>query len=128
MVAINNAMTIDLTGQIASESIGGQFYSGPGGQFEFQLGALSARGGRAITVLPSTTRDGSISKIVAQHPPGEIITVPRQYADYVVTEHGIASLFGKTDRERAAELISIAHPDHRAELRRRAATLFGLRE
>lgn len=118
MVAINNALSVDLTGQIASESIGTDLWSGPGGQLEFAIGALLSRGGRSITVLPSSARAGQVSRIVAHHVPGTVITVPRQFADYVVTEYGIATLFGKTDRERAEELIAVAHPDHRADLRR----------
>jgi 4-hydroxybutyrate CoA-transferase len=118
MVAINNALTVDLTGQIASESIGTDLWSGPGGQLEFAIGALLSRGGRSVTVLPSSSREGEVSRIVAQHPPGTVVTVPRQFADYVVTEHGIARLYGKTDRERAKELIAVAHPDHRKKLRR----------
>lgn len=121
MVAINNAMAVDLTGQIASESLGADMWSGPGGQLEFAIGAMLSKGGRSISVLPAAAKGGEITRIVAQHAPGTVVTVPRQFADYVVTEYGIASLFGKSDRDRAAELISIAHPDHRAELRRLAA-------
>ena len=121
MVAINNAMSVDLTGQIAAESIGRDLWSGPGGQLEFVIGAMLSKGGRSVTVLPSTARNGEVSRITLHHEPGTIVTVPRQFADYVVTEHGIARLFGKSDRERADELISIAHPDHRAELRRQVA-------
>lgn len=121
MVAINNAMSVDLTGQIAAESIGRDLWSGPGGQLEFVIGAMLSKGGRSVTVLPSTARNGEVSRITLHHEPGTIVTVPRQFADYVVTEHGIARLFGKSDRERAEELISIAHPDHRAELRRQVA-------
>lgn len=118
MVAINNAMTVDLTGQIAAESIGPDMWSGPGGQLEFVIGATLAKNGRSITILPAAAKEDSLSRIVAQHPPGTVVTVPRQFADYVVTEFGVASLYGKSDRERARELINIAHPDHRAELRR----------
>lgn len=123
MVAINNAMAVDFAGQVASESVGADMWSGPGGQFEFAMGALMSRGGRSITVLPSTAKDGAVSRIVAGHPPGTPVTVPRQIVDYVVTEWGIARLYGKSDRERAAELIAIAHPDHRADLRRQAGRL-----
>jgi len=123
MVAINNALSIDLTGQVAAESIGRDMWSGPGGQVEFVIGAMLAKNGRSITCMPSSSRGGTISRVVAEHPPGTVITVPRQFMDFVVTEHGIASLFGKSERERAAELINIAHPDHRAELRAAAARL-----
>lgn len=121
MLAINNAMSVDLTGQIAAETIGPDLWSGPGGQLEFVIGAMLSKGGRSVTVLPSTARDGELSRITLRHEPGTVVTVPRQFADFVVTEYGIARLYGKSDRERADELISIAHPDHRAELRRRAA-------
>jgi len=82
------------------------------------IGAMLAKNGRSITILPSAAKDGAISRVVAQHPPGTVVTVPRQFVDYVVTEYGIASLFGKSDRERARELIAVAHPNHREELRR----------
>jgi len=123
MVAINNAMSIDLTGQIASESLGADLWSGPGGQFEFAVGAMLSKGGRNITILPSTAKDGDVSRIVVGHEAGTVVTVPRQFADYVVTEWGVARLYGKSDRQRAEELISIAHPDHRPALRRQAGRL-----
>jgi 4-hydroxybutyrate CoA-transferase len=126
MLAINNALCVDLTGQIACESIGGEMWSGPGGQPEFAIGALLAKNGRSITLLPSTGKGGALSRIVPQLEQGTIVTVPRQFADIVVTEHGVARLLGKSDRERAEGLISIAHPDHRAELRMQAAKLLGL--
>lgn len=126
MVAINNALSIDLTGQVACESIGGDMWSGPGGQPEFAIGALLAKNGRSITLLPSTGKQGALSRIVPQLEPGTIVTVPRQFVDIVITEHGIARLLGKSDRERAQDLVSIAHPDHRAELRKQAARLLGL--
>jgi 4-hydroxybutyrate CoA-transferase len=93
-------------------------WSGPGGQLEFVIGATLAKNGRSVTILPAAAKEESVSRIVAQHPPGTVVTVPRQFADYVVTEFGVASLFGKSDRQRAEELINIAHPDHRADLRR----------
>lgn len=117
MVAINNALAIDFAGQITAESIGGEMWSGPGGQTDFALGAIMARGGRNVTVIRSVAAGGTVSRIVPRLPEGTIVTVPRQFADYVVTEFGIAKLFGKSDRERAEELIAVAHPDHRGELR-----------
>ena len=126
MLAVNNAVAVDFTGQVAAESVGRHMWSGPGGQFEFAMGAMLSRGGRSVTVLPATARDGAISRIMPELEPGTIVTVPRQIVDYVVTEFGIARLYDRTDRERAAELISIAHPDHRPELRRQAAKLLGL--
>lgn len=126
MVAINNAMSVDFVGQVASESAGYELWSGPGGQFEFAMGAMMARGGRSITCLPSTAKGGTVSRIVAGHPEGTVVTVPRQVVDYVVTEWGIATLYDKSDRERTRELIAVAHPDHRADLRKQAARIFGI--
>ncbi len=125
MVAINNGLSVDLTGQINSETLfGGMLVNGPGGQPDCHLGALLSRGGRAITVMRSTVMNGSVSTVVPQLDPGTVVTVGRQYADYIVTEYGIARLMGKNFRERANELISIAHPDFRAELRKEAQRLF----
>jgi len=124
-VSINSALSVDLIGQINSESIFGPLMvNGTGGQPETHIGAFLSRAGKAITVLPSTALDGSVSRIVATHPEGSIITVPRYYADIVITEYGVARLLGKNHRERARELIAIAHPDHRAELSDAARRLF----
>jgi len=125
MVAVNNVLSVDLTGQINSETLfGGRQWSGPGGQPETHMGALLSRGGRAISLLHSTALDGSVSRIVPRFEEGSAVTIPRHFADYVVTEYGIARLLGKPWRERAEELISIAHPDFRAELRKEAKKLF----
>lgn len=124
MVAINSTLAIDFTGQIASESIGHQMHSGSGGQPELAIGAMLSKGGRSITLLRSTTSDGKISRITPSLEPGTIVTVPRNFADYVVTEYGIACLYGKTQRERSQELVAIAHPDFRAELEKQAQELF----
>jgi Acetyl-CoA hydrolase len=124
LVAINQASMIDLTGQVASESIGPVMYTGPGGQLSWTMGALYAPGGRAIHVLPSTARNATVSRIVAQLPPGTIVTVPRTLVDSVVTEHGVANVQGLTQRERALALIELAHPDFRDELRAEAQRLF----
>ena len=123
MVAINNGMSVDLRGQINMASIGPKIYGGTGGQLAFHAGAVMAEGGRAITVLPSTTSDGSISRIVPAFPAGQIVTVPWDLADTIVTEFGVAELLGKTQRQRAEALIEIAHPDHRPELRRAVSKL-----
>jgi len=119
MVAINSALAVDLTGQIATESIGRLVWAGPGGQLDFATGALHSKGGRSIVTIPSTaTVKGELkSRIV---PEVAVATIPRTLADYVVTEFGIASVFNKTLRKRAEEFIAIAHPDFRAELRRQA--------
>ena len=124
MVAVNNALTIDLTGQITAESFGPEMYSGIGGQLDFMIGALLAKNGRAITVLPSTARSGTISRIVARHPEGAIVSAPRTYVNYVATEHGVVNLLGKSQRERAELLISIAHPDFRDALQAAAKQLY----
>jgi 4-hydroxybutyrate CoA-transferase len=124
MVSINAAMSIDLTGQIAAESIGPMMVSGTGGQLAFAIGAALSKGGRNITVLPSTARQGEVSRIVPQLENGTVVTVPRTMADAVVTEYGIARLKGKTQRQRAEELINIAHPDFRADLKNEVRRLF----
>ena len=123
-VAINNAIAIDLTGQIASESIGPRMWSGAGGQPPFAMGAFLAKNGRSITVLPATAQGGKVSRIVAQHPAGTVITVPRTVADIVVTEYGIARLRGAGVRQRAEQLIAIAHPAFRDQLREEARRLY----
>ncbi|MCY3570334.1 MAG: 4-hydroxybutyrate CoA transferase [Chloroflexi bacterium] len=124
IVAINGALTADLSGQLGVHTIGPRVYAGVGGHLAFALGAYLAPKGRSVTVLPSTSRDGTISTIMAQFDPGQIVTVPRDIADTVVTEYGIARLLGKTVRARAEELISVAHPDFRGELRKAAQKLF----
>ena len=125
LVAINTALSVDLTGQINVETgFGGRMINGPGGQPEMHIGAVLSKGGRGVTLLPSTALNGSVSRIVPQLDQGAVVTIPRYFADYVVTEYGIARLMGKDCRQRADELISVAHPDFRAELRREAKKLF----
>ena len=123
MVSVNTALEIDLTGQICSETIGGKQYSGTGGAWDFAYGAFHAKNGRGIIALQSTAKSGTLSRIVPQLTPGNVVTIPRNIVDVVVTEYGIARLRGKTVRQRAAELISVAHPDFREELRQRAKAL-----
>ena len=125
-VSVNTAMEIDLTGQICSESIGPLQYSGTGGAMDFAYGALHSRGGRGIMAISSTAKNGTISKIKAQLTPGAVVSVPRNAADIVVTEYGIAYLRGRTVRERALNLIAVAHPDYRAELWEEARRLLYL--
>jgi len=125
MVAINNALAIDITGQITAESVDGHLVSTAGGQFPFVVGALLSKGGRSITVLPSTAKYNSISRIVPSFPEETVVTIPRTCADFVVTEFGIAKLWGKSMRQRAQELISIAHPKFRDELTKEAQKRFG---
>ena len=124
IVAINAALAVDLTGQITAESFGPTMVSGSGGQLAFAIGAALSKGGRNITVFPSTAQGGKVSRIAPQLEPGTAGTVPRALADTVVTEYGIAKLRGKTQRQRAEELINIAHPDFRAELRGEAQRYF----
>ncbi len=113
MTAINSALEIDLTGQATAESLGRIFYSGIGGQADFMRGAVLAPGGKTILALPSTSRDGKFSRIVPQISPGAGVTLNRGDIRYVVTEYGIAYLHGKNIRERAMNLITIAHPKFR---------------
>ena len=116
MVSINSAIEVDLTGQVVSDSIGYQFYSGIGGQVDFIRGASLSKDGMPVIALPSTTRDGKISRIVAHITEGGGVVTSRGHVSYVVTEFGIASLQGKSIRERALELIKIAHPKFRDKL------------
>ncbi len=116
MVAINVAIEIDMTGQVCSDSIGYDFYSGIGGQVDFNRGAARAREGKAIIALPSTAKGGTISRIVPRLTEGAGVVTTRGDVHYVVTEYGIAHLFGKSIRERVIELASIAHPDYRNEI------------
>ncbi len=126
-VAVNNALAVDITGNVSSETMGHEVFSGPGGQSAFAISASSAAGGSVI-VLPSSTLAANArhTRIVGGHEPGTVVTVHRGYVDFVVTEQGIAKLRGKSVRERCAELISVAHPDFRAELRKDAARLYGV--
>jgi len=120
IVAINMALMVDFSGQIASEGLGHRMVSGSGGQLDFQIGSSYSKGGKGITLVSSSRKlkDGRlVSSIVPEMPVGTPITVPRTFADYVVTEYGIASLKDKTRRQRAEALINVAHPDLRGELR-----------
>ncbi len=116
MVAINQALEVDLTGQVCADSLGYRFYSGLGGQADFMRGAMLSEGGKAITVIPSTAKNGRISRIRSLLSEGAGVVLTRGDVDYVVTEYGVASLRGKTIRERALSLINIAHPKFRNEL------------
>jgi acyl-CoA hydrolase len=116
MVSINSALEVDLSGQVVADSIGFQFYSGIGGQVDFVSGASKSRGGKPIIALPSTAKNGSVSRIVATLSEGSGVVTSRGNVHYVVTEFGIASLKGKSVRERALELIRVAHPKYREQL------------
>lgn len=115
VTAINSAIEIDLTGQICADTIGNRQYSGVGGQMDFIRGASLSKGGKPIFAMPSVTAKG-ISKITPYLKPGAGVTTTRAHVHYVVTEYGVANLFGKNLKERAKALIEIAHPDHRQEL------------
>src|SRR5215470_9077774 len=116
MVAINSALQVDLTGQVCSDSIGNQFYSGIGGQVDFLRGASRSKGGKPIIAISSTAKGGTISRISPMLAPGAGVVTSRGLIRYVVTEYGVAYLHGKSIRERAKALIEIAHPKFRDEL------------
>jgi 4-hydroxybutyrate CoA-transferase len=120
VVAVNSAIEVDLTGQVAADSIGYRLYSGIGGQMDFIRGAALSPGGVPIIALPSTAAGGSASRIVASIREGAGVVTTRGHVHWVVTEYGAVDLWGKSLRERAEALISIAHPDFRTELRQRA--------
>jgi len=118
MVSINSAISIDLTGQINSDSMGTRFYSGIGGQVDFVRGASRSKNGRAFLAFPSTAKDGEVSRIVPTLAPGAGVVTSRGDVHYVVTEYGAVDLHGKSIRERAHALINIAHPRFRDDLER----------
>lgn len=120
VTAINSAIQVDLTGQVCADSIGHRIYSGIGGQMDFIRGAALSRGGKPIIALPSTAKGGTVSRIVFELTPGAGVVTTRGHVHWVVTEYGAVNLHGLSIRERAAALISIAHPDFRAELTRDA--------
>lgn len=120
MTAINSAIEVDLTGQVVADSIGQRIYSGVGGQMDFIRGAALASEGRAIIALPATAGGGSVSRVVGMLKPGAGVVTTRAHARTIVTEYGVAELFGRSLRERAAALIGIAHPDHRDQLKAEA--------
>jgi acyl-CoA hydrolase len=126
LISVNNALAIDFTGQVGSESIGYQMYTGTGGQTAFGI-AASLAGGKSIIVLPSRAivKGQPVSRITPVLTAGTVVSLLRTFVHYVVTEYGIATLIGKSIRERAYELIAIAHPDFRAELRAEAKRMYG---
>ncbi|MEO5985465.1 MAG: acetyl-CoA hydrolase/transferase C-terminal domain-containing protein [Candidatus Limnocylindria bacterium] len=124
MIAINSALSIDLTGQVAADSIGTRFYSGVGGQMDFMRGAALSPEGRAIIALPSTAVGGTVSRIVPMLAEGAGVVTSRAHVRTVVTEFGVAELFGRSIRERATALLEITHPDFRDEMAREARRLY----
>ena len=116
MVAINAALAVDLTGQVAADTVRGRFFSGIGGQVDFIRGAARSKGGKPIIALPATAKGGSVSRIQAVFEEGTGVVTSRGDIHYVVTEYGIADLWGKNIAQRTDALISIAHPDFRTEL------------
>lgn len=120
MVSINTALAVDLVGQVASESIGPIQYSGSGGQSDTAIGAIHARGGKSIIALHSTARNGEVSTISAFLPLGTVVTLSRNNIDYIVTEYGVADMKSQSTAVRAENLIKIAHPKFREQLRHEA--------
>jgi acyl-CoA hydrolase len=125
VVAINSAIEVDLTGQVCADSIGTKIYSGVGGQMDFMRGASLSKGGKPIIALPSVTSKG-ISRISTTLKPGAGVVTTRAHVQWVVTEYGIAELYGQNLRTRAQRLIEIAHPDHREALAREARDVLKL--
>lgn len=123
MVAINSALQVDLTGQVCADSIGTRFYSGAGGQVDFIRGAARSKGGLPVIALLSTAKNGTLSRIVPTLTPGAGVVTTRNDVHYIVSEYGVASLYGKSVRQRAQELINISHPHFREELSRSAREL-----
>jgi acyl-CoA hydrolase len=123
VTAINSCIEVDLSGQVCSDSIGTKIYSGVGGQMDFMRGAALSEGGKPIIALPSTTSNG-ISRIAGILKPGAGVVTTRAHVQYIVTEYGVAEMFGKSIRERARNLINISHPDHREQLERDAFELW----
>jgi acetyl-CoA hydrolase len=127
MVAINSAIEVDLTGQVCADSIGPKLYSGVGGQLDFVYGASRSKGGVPVIALPSTNtmRDGTVlSKIASLLKHGAGVVTSRNHVRYIVTEYGVADLYGKTIRQRATQLINISHPDFRQDLKKQAQALY----
>lgn len=117
MVAINSAIEVDVTGQVCADSIGANMYSGVGGQMDFMRGASLSEGGKAIIALPSLTKKGE-SRIVPYLKQGAGVVTTRSHVQYIITENGIANLYGKTLKQRVTELVKIAHPTHQESIER----------
>jgi acyl-CoA hydrolase len=124
-VSINSAIEVDVTGQVCADSIGSKFFSGVGGQMDFIRGASLSEGGKPIIALPSVTKRNE-TKIVPILKPGAGVVTTRAHVHYVVTEYGIADLYGKSIKERIKAMINIAHPDHQEDLDRQAFEVYKL--
>ncbi|MEE9911021.1 MAG: 4-hydroxybutyrate--acetyl-CoA CoA transferase [Deltaproteobacteria bacterium] len=124
MISVNSILEVDLLGQCNAEYLDGSQFSGTGGQLDFVRGAFNARGGKSILAFHATAKKGTISRIVPRFDPGTVITTPRMDTHYLVTEHGAVNLKGKSTRERALDIISIAHPQFRDELLREAENMY----
>lgn len=124
MTAINSAIEVDITGQVCADTIGTRQYSGVSGQMDFVRGAALSEGGKPIIALPSITSKG-LSKIVPFLKEGAGVTTTRAHVHYIVTEYGIANLYGQNLRQRARLLIQVAHRDHREDLEKQAYERFG---
>jgi itaconate CoA-transferase len=120
MISINSIIEVDLLGQCNAEFLGGSQFSGTGGQLDFVRGAFNSRGGKSILAFYSTAKNGEISRVVPRFQTGTVVTTPRMDTHYLVTEYGVVNLKGKSTRERALNIISIAHPKFRDSLLREA--------
>jgi len=124
MISINSVLEVDLLGQANAEYLGGTTFSGTGGQLDFVRGAFASRGGKSILAFYSTAKGGTISRIVPRLPLGSIVTTPRADTDFLATEHGIVSLKGRSTKERALSIISLAHPKFRDWLMEEAENMY----
>jgi len=124
MLSINASLEVDLTGQCNAEHLGGWQFSGSGGQLDFVRGAFDSKGGKSIMAIRSTAKDGTISCIVPRLTEGAMVTTPRMDLHYLVTEHGVANLKGKSTRERALAIMELAHPKFREDLLREAEDMY----
>ena len=123
MISVNCLLQVDLTGQCNAEFLAGHQISGTGGQLDFVRGAYDSPGGMSILAFRSTARDGKISRVVPRLETGAAVTTPRMDAHFLVTEHGVVNLKGKSTKQRAQAIIALAHPDHRDQLQREARRL-----
>jgi len=124
MISINSILEVDLLGQCNAEFLSGSQFSGTGGQLDFVRGAFNSKGGKSILAFYSTAKNGEVSRVVPRFEAGTVVTTPRMDTHYLVTEHGVVNLKGKSTRGRALDIISIAHPKFRDELLREAENMY----